>query len=189
MDDNAQVDSRRIFLLGFMGAGKSTIGPVLANALGFDFVDLDTEIERRIGTPIAQFFNDEGEHQFRAIESGALRDCAQRSPIVVAVGGGAVEIPENAAIMSASGMTIYLKLSVSVLAYRLRHSNDRPMLYDASGVTLEGIALEQRISALLEEREPAYERSDLVVEVGDHPFGHTVERIVRLCQEATKRSI
>lgn len=104
---------QRIVLTGFMGSGKSTIGRRLAEQLGWQFVDLDSTIERRDGRSVPQIFAEDGETAFRAMEADALNSCLAESQIVLALGGGALETPANRAALAASARTCVVLLTAS----------------------------------------------------------------------------
>jgi shikimate kinase len=108
-----------IYLMGCMGAGKSTAGRLLARVLGRDFLDLDEQIVARAGRSISQIFEDEGEDGFRQREHDALRQVAQRENIVVALGGGAVLRDDNWELIQQSGISIYLKVRPELLVQRI----------------------------------------------------------------------
>jgi shikimate kinase len=128
--------SHAIFLTGFMGAGKTTVGRLLAERLGWRFIDLDDEIVRNAGRSVAQIFDQSGEAEFRRQESGALEAILERldssSPMVVALGGGAVTNRANLSLLAASGHpTICLEAPVEELLARCRDSGqDRPLERD-----------------------------------------------------------
>lgn len=146
-----------IVLSGFMGAGKSTVGPRLAAALGMNFVDLDAEIVRRAGRSIAELFRTEGEAAFRSRESEALRDVLGGAPTVVAVGGGAMLSAAHRALVRAQGVLITLAVSPAVATQRIAaggHAAARPN-FDADAGTLA-----TRHAA----RAAAYADADLVID-------------------------
>jgi len=140
---------RPIFLVGMPGAGKSTVGRRLARLLGSEFIDVDRELERRCGVPIATIFDLEGEAGFRRRESKLLADLARMRDVIVATGGGAVLDPDNRRTMRESALVIWLDASIGELWHRLRHDKVRPLLQtpDPRG-TLE---------RLMETRAPLYE--------------------------------
>ncbi len=171
---------KRIFLTGFMGSGKSTVGPIVANVLGYDFVDLDAAIEAQAGKPVQRIFAEEGEAAFRALEAEALRATARRDRLLVAVGGGALTFEENLAWALAHGTVVYLRVSLDPLIRRLRRGRAvRPLLRDEAGKRLSHQALREKVRALLEHRERFYLRAHVVVEIGNRRVGHTVDAVVR----------
>ena len=153
----------RIFLAGFMGVGKSTIGPLLASRLDVRFVDLDDEIEAAAHAPVTEIFRRYGQEGFRSRETAALKRLIhEEKGIVAALGGGAFTVPVNRSIISGSGISIWLVVPPEVLAERLEpHSADRPVLHDRDGNPLSGSALSERIQVLLEARTPSYSLADI----------------------------
>ncbi|MEM8558631.1 MAG: shikimate kinase [Bacteroidota bacterium] len=162
--------SDNVYLTGFMGSGKSTVGPLVAEQLGAAFVDLDAAIEETVGRPIAQVFAEQGEDAFREAERAALRATTSRSGLVVATGGGALLAPEAFDAAAGAGTVVFLRVQAEVLVARLApEAAHRPLLHNASGIPLEGEALAQRIASLLAAREAAYERAHVVVQADDLP--------------------
>lgn len=166
-----------IYLIGFMGSGKSTLGHILANVLGFDFVDLDDVLEERLGRPIWEYFQVEGEEAFRKAEHALVEETIVLKNTVVAAGGGAFLVDANRDLMRENGLTVYLRLSVSLLVTRLSSSRHRPLLFGDDGVTLSGEALRERIERLLAERTPYYEEADVIVDIDTGPIGSAVDRL------------
>ena len=117
-----------IFLIGPMGAGKSTIGRQIAEALNRDFYDSDEEVERRAGADLAWILDIEGEEGFRVRESRAISELTQKPGIVLATGGGAILDPKSAQLLSARGFVIYLKVSVQEQLQRTEYDKRRPVL-------------------------------------------------------------
>jgi shikimate kinase len=148
-----------VFLAGFMGAGKSTVGPCLARLLGWAFVDSDDEIVKRLGRPIAEVFRDQDEAFFRAEEAKVIADLAARRGQVVALGGGALLAEKNRDVITRSGALVYLKASIETLAGRLVGS-DRPLL---QGET----PLAEKIASLLEARAHLYESASCIETVDE----------------------
>ncbi|MEH6638962.1 MAG: shikimate kinase [Porticoccaceae bacterium] len=141
------ISANNVFLVGPMGAGKTTIGRVLANLLKKQFIDLDSEIERRCGADIPWIFDVEGEVGFRDREAAVLADLCDRSDMVVATGGGAVLRPENRKLLQ-SGYVIYLQVSAQELYERTRTDTNRPLLQVANR--------REVIDRLISEREHLY---------------------------------
>lgn len=151
--------SSNIFLVGLMGAGKSTIGRYLAKALGLEFLDSDHEIERRTGASIPLIFDVEGEAGFRQREKKVIDELSQRSGIVLATGGGAVLDPENRACLLERGTVIYLYATIDQLLVRTAKDRNRPLLQTPDP--------RARLQELLLARDALYrEVADLVVDTG-----------------------
>lgn len=123
-----------IFVTGFMGSGKSTLGCAIAGRLGWQFIDLDHEIERTSGQPIPDIFDRHGEEGFRNREHAALRDQANRavagSRFVLALGGGTYAYPRNRDLLRGAGPTIWLDVDTDTLWRRVRHETHRPLARD-----------------------------------------------------------
>ena len=126
-----QTDLRSVFLIGMMGAGKSTVGRLLAEQLNYQFVDADRELEARSGVPIPTIFEIEGEAGFRRREIGLLDELTQRAGIVLATGGGAVLDAQLAQSMRERGLVIYLRASADEIFRRTRQDRSRPLLQTA----------------------------------------------------------
>lgn len=140
--------SGHLFLIGFMGAGKSSVARVVAERLGRPFVDLDAEIERREGTTIPVIFAEQGEDEFRRLETSQLSTLSEREPSVVACGGGIVTRPENRALLSSLGFVVYLKVTVGEALARVGDCATRPLLAGPGGPLAA--------TALLQAREGLY---------------------------------
>lgn len=166
-----------IFLIGLMGAGKSTIGRQLARRLGKEFRDSDGEIEKRTGVNIDVIFDIEGEPGFRRRETEMLRELTAARGIVLATGGGAVLAPENQTLLKDNGFIIYLKASAEHLAGRLRLDRRRPLLRSGDKLT--------KIRELLERRGPVYqELADLVIETNERSIYRVVSEISKKVKQA-----
>ena len=153
----------RIFLIGFMGSGKTTIGKKLAALLPGKFIDLDDIIEEQEGMTISKIFVERGEEYFREKEAFCLRTLEAQENIVIATGGGTPCFHNNMEWMKLQGLTIYLRVRPHVLADRLQKEKDhRPLLLGKSGEELVHF-----ISQKLMEREPFYLQSQLVSEGGN----------------------
>src|SRR3569832_1634370 len=147
--------STNLFLVGLMGAGKSTIGRQLAKSLGCEFIDSDHEIEARTGANIPLIFDVEGEAGFRQREKKIIDDLTQREHIVLATGGGVVLDPENRAHLHARGLVVYLYATVDQLLARTAKDRNRPLLQTANP--------RARFEELMQVRDPLYrEIADLV---------------------------
>lgn len=147
--------AKNIFLVGFMGAGKTSVGRILAQKLQLVFCDLDEAMEKELGMTIPEIFSKHGEVFFRDAESKVLRSVAQRERQVVATGGGVVLIEKNWEVMQEGGLTIYLKAPAEVLYKRVKNNTSRPLLQVQNPI--------ERAKELLSERIPLYEKADLIV--------------------------
>lgn len=179
----------RVYLTGFMGSGKSTVGPILANAIGYGFADLDEHIERRAGKTIPEVFEQDGEDAFRALEAALLRETTERPYVVVALGGGALVADENRRLARTYGTVIYLHVPTDQLVRRLRRgSTERPLLTDAAGEPLDVQDLRAQIEAMLDERLPLYhEAAHVIVDVGDRRVEDTVEAVLAALRERAQQ--
>ena len=150
----------RIYLLGFMGSGKTTHGRTIARMMGYDFVDMDRWIEETTGMTVPEIFNTHGEQFFREQEHSAIAELSKRERVVIATGGGAPCHGNNMALMKDSGLTIYLQLSPEALLSRLKVSkNKRPLLEGKSEQEMR-----QTIEEMLGQREPFYNSADMIID-------------------------
>lgn len=149
---------KRIFLMGYMGAGKTTVGKKLSKQLNLSFIDLDYYIEGRYHKEIRQLFAERGEDAFRDIERRMLHEVASFEDVLVSTGGGTPCFFDNMEFMNDVGTTVYLKVSVDELANRLEVCKQtRPVLQNRSGEELK-----QFIADSLENRRPFYEQAQIV---------------------------
>lgn len=176
-----------IFLTGFSGSGKSTIGPLLANSLGYDFLDLDKEIERIAGKTINMIFAEQGEAHFRELELEVLEKVAGRNELVVSLGGGVLQNDRCFSLIINSGTLVYLYSSPLILAKRLSHKTDRPLMKGDNGERLSREEIEKKIFALLEKREPRYKTAQIMVETDTKRIGSTVEELTRKIERYVRR--
>jgi shikimate kinase len=151
-----------LYLVGMMGAGKSSVGRPLAEALGYRFLDADAVLEQAAGRSIAAIFAEEGEEAFRSLETTVLDRLAGWHSLVVATGGGVVSRPENWGHLR-QGVVIWLDASEELLLHRLRTDpTPRPLLADADPAA--------RLAALLTARRPLYAQADLTIpQAGESP--------------------
>jgi len=165
-----------VFLVGMMGAGKTTLGRALSQRLGLEFVDMDRALVERTGVPVATIFEIEGEAGFRRRESALLGELATRTDQVVATGGGAVLAPPNRALMRSSGTVVYLRARLDHLWERTRHDSSRPLLHTADP--------RGTLAALLRERDPLYrEVAHVVVDTGSQSASTIAGRVVTALRE------
>jgi len=164
--------SNSIFLIGPMGAGKSTIGRALSRECGLEFRDSDKEIEARTGADIPLIFELEGEAGFRTREHAMIDELTQLSGIVLATGGGAVLDQENRANLAARGRVVYLHTSVDQQLKRTARDRHRPLLRTEDP--------RARLTELLEQREPLYrEIADLVIKTDGRSVVAVVKEILK----------
>ncbi len=171
--------SGNIFLVGPMGAGKSTVGRQLAKALGRSFFDSDKEIEKRTGVSISWIFEMEGEEGFRAREHKVIDELSQLKDIVLATGGGAVLSENNRRLLRARGNVIYLSASAEQLSRRTSKDKSRPLLQTENP--------KQKIVSLLAERGPLYESvADIELRTGEQSISHAVTQAISLLENVGK---
>jgi len=146
----------RIFLIGYMGSGKTTVGQLVATRLGYGFIDMDNHIEGKLFKSVSQIFTELGEDQFRLLERQCLHEVAEFDRVVISTGGGVPCFFDNMEYMNKQGITVYLKLSSADLAERLElsYANKRPLLANRKGEELLHF-----ISEGLAKREPFYSQA------------------------------
>jgi shikimate kinase len=162
-----------IYLVGFMGCGKTTVGRLLADRLGWDFVDLDAEIEAEQKMPIAEIFDRLGEEHFRKLEADAVRQRVRMiqsgRPMVVALGGGAFAQPSNFELLEHNGVSLWLDCPLDILRQRLSADTSRPLARDP-----------QKFQELFEARLQSYACADYRIQAADEAPEGVVEAILRL---------
>lgn len=162
-----------IYLVGLMGAGKTTVGKMLARQTGKAFFDSDQEIKNKTGVSISHIFEVEGESGFRMRESTALRELTRLNNIVLATGGGAVLSEENRAMLKRNGTVVYLRASAEDLWARTRHDKSRPLLQTRDP--------HAKLAELFAERDPFYrDVADIVVDTSKQSVNSLVRHILQL---------
>lgn len=166
-----------IFLIGPMGAGKTTIGRHLASALKKEFRDSDKEIEKRTGADIPLIFELEGEEGFRRREREMIDELSALHDLVLATGGGVVLDPQNRNYLMGRGLVIYLQASINQLMERTRYDRNRPLLQTDDP--------RARLEAIMETREPLYlECAEMVVDTGGRGVQSVVQEILQRIDES-----
>jgi shikimate kinase len=165
--------TRRVLLVGMMGAGKTTVGQLVAGTLGWTYRDTDADIEAATGETVPQLFAGQGETAFRAAEAEAVaRACATDEPSVISLGGGAVLSPANRTLIASSGTVVWLRARPEILAARLGDGAGRPLLHNGDDPGTALVELDYT-------RAPLYaEVAHLTVDVDDLTPAEVAERIV-----------
>jgi shikimate kinase len=162
-----------LYLVGFMGSGKTTVGTLLADRLGWRFADLDADIEDRERTSISEIFETRGEAEFRRIESEMLRErvcaIARGRPTVLALGGGAFVDTANFELVEAHGISIWLDCPFEMVRQRVERERHRPLARDP-----------ERFATLFEARREAYSRADYRIPVVSDDPAQAVEAVLAL---------
>ena len=172
---------RNVFLVGMMGAGKTTAGRLIARRLKRPFYDSDHEIERRCGVKVPVIFDIEGEAGFREREAAVIAGLAALEDVVLATGGGAVLAPASRRLLAARGTVVYLHAQPDALYARVRHDRNRPLLATADPLA--------RLRELYAQRDPLYrEIADLVVDTGPQSAQGLARLLLARLREAWKLS-
>lgn len=167
---------KHLFLIGFMGAGKTFVSQALGKALGWKVVEMDQHISAQEGMSVSDIFAQKGEPYFRACETALLESFAQSEPCVVSCGGGVPMREENVAAMKRSGTVVLLTARPEVILERVKDDHSRPLL--------EGHKDIPYITSLMEQRRPKYEAAaDLVVDTSDISVEEVCQEILRQTQE------
>ncbi len=170
-------NNKNIFLIGLMGAGKTTIGRQVANELSLDFFDSDHEIEKRTGVTITHIFDIEGEAGFRKRETAMLDELTDKKGIVLATGGGAILKPENRQFLMSRGTTIYLYANIETLLERTAKDRNRPLLQTEDP--------QAKLKELYEIRDPLYrETADIIIDTGKDSIRLAIKEILEKLQQS-----
>ncbi|MCI6243689.1 MAG: shikimate kinase [Lachnospiraceae bacterium] len=165
-----------IFLIGFMGAGKSTIARSLVQKLNFPLIEMDERIVKEQGMPISEIFDRYGEEHFRDIESELVKTIGTLEPSVVSCGGGTVLRPENVENMKKSGKIVFLTATPQTIYERVKNSSDRPILNGHMNVPY--------IAELMEKRRPVYEgAAELTISTDGKSREEIADEIIRRLEE------
>lgn len=161
---------KNVVLVGFMGSGKTSVGKKLSMDLKREFIDMDDFIVKKEGMSINDIFEKKGEAYFRGIERELCIRLSEPKSKVIATGGGVIKNDDNVANLKKGGIVVYLKSSPKQIAYNLRFDNSRPLL--------AGGNKEEKITSLLAEREPTYNKcADVIIDVSNLNIDETIEKI------------
>tara|TARA_Y100001954_G_scaffold33440_1_gene31777 strand:+ start:174 stop:803 length:630 start_codon:yes stop_codon:yes gene_type:complete len=163
------VKKKTIVLVGIMGAGKTTVGKILADRIGIQFVDADQEIERAAGCTITDIFEKYGEAEFRKGEERVISRILSGQPCVLATGGGAFMSQATRLLIKKTATSVWLRVSFEVLAKRLEKRSGRPLL--------QTVDPQQTLRALINKRYPIYNDADLIVDAKDDAVDITVSKV------------
>ena len=169
----------KIYLVGFMGVGKSTAGRKLARYLNYDFIDLDDVFEKKYKISIRRFFEKYGEELFRKLEYQQLNETLDRENIVISTGGGTVVCQDAMELMNRHGITVYLKMPFDDMVRRLKNvKKKRPLIHGKQHADIEKVILER-----MNERQPYYEKAKISVDVTGLNIEELAKKIKRLIDE------
>ncbi|HEY6547291.1 MAG TPA: shikimate kinase [Vicinamibacteria bacterium] len=164
-------EAKRLVLVGFMGAGKSTVGPLVAARLGWQFLDMDTRLEERLGMPVAEVFASRGEESFRLEEETVARELLERERLVVAAGGGAFARAATRELLKHNAVTVFLQCDLETVIRRVPADGRRPL------------AGNREIMAIrLAERESSYRKADVTVDASAGVPDEVAARVVSAVQ-------
>ncbi len=169
-----------IYLIGFRGSGKTTLGKILAKELKKDFVDIDKLIEKRESKSIAEIFKEKGEEYFRKVETTILKEVASNDNQIVSTGGGIVISEENRKIIQENGISIYLTADTETTYKRIKFDNNRPQLTDKDPI--------EEIKFLIEKRKPLYEKlANYTIDTSKFKIEECVKKIKEFILKEVKK--
>lgn len=158
-----------IYIVGFMGTGKTSVGKLLAEALSREFIEMDALIEQDQGKAIANIFAEQGEAHFRKLEKKLLKELALKADLVVSCGGGLVCDSDNLSLLKESGILVCLSASSQVINRRTKNHTHRPILNVEDPL--------KKIEQLLLERKPYYDQADHTVDTDQLSLGEVVDKL------------
>ena len=172
--------SKIVYLAGFMTTGKSTIGPILSNTLGWNFYDLDEVIESKYNFSIKKLFNEKGEDEFRAIENKVLAELNPKENAIVALGGGTMMNQKNISLMKKKGLIVLFESSENEIYHRMKYKKNRPLALDNNGNILGEKELRNKIKELLQSRKKFYDQADIKIKTSNERIGITVDKLSKI---------
>ena len=161
---------KTIFLCGFMGCGKSTIGRLLAKKLGRNFIDLDDHIEKTQGKSISEIFQSDGEEFFRRLETDSLKTLG-KSGAVIATGGGALLSEQNARIAAENGVTVFIDVPFDIFYQRIKNDKSRPIAFNST---------KEQLKERYDARRPLYRKNSSLIVSGDTTPLETAAKIAQM---------
>ncbi len=161
---------KNISLVGFMGTGKSAIGRNVAMELGYEFIDTDQYIERRVGTSIAGYFSQVGEEKFRLLERDCLKEILKLEGVVISTGGGIILLEENRRLLKENTFVVTLKALPKTIYYRTKRNNKRPLLRTQKPLKV--------INELLKQRRGLYDFGDIILYTDKEPIIELAKKVV-----------
>ncbi len=174
----ARIAGRPVVLIGLMGAGKTSVGRVLAHDLGLEFADADNEIEKAAGMSVTEIFDKHGQEYFRKGERRVIRRLLGKGAQILATGGGAFMDEKTRKLIKETGISVWLKADLDVLMRRVMRRNTRPLLQTDDP--------EAVMKSLLDERYPVYSEADITVQSRDVPHQVIVDEIIKALGERSE---
>jgi len=165
---------KNIALIGLMGSGKSTIGALLAQKLNLNFIDIDTEIEKKEKITISEIFAQKGEPFFRELESETIKEFSAKTSQIISTGGGAVQNIENLEFLKQNCTLIYLKTSPELLFERIKDDTSRPLLQNQQNENPLEILKE-----LLKKRQENYQKADIIIDTDNKTTIEILDEIIK----------
>jgi len=182
------MNTATIYLCGFMGVGKTTIGRHLSASLGYKFADLDHLIEEGEGYRVTEIFGRYGEAYFRDLEYQYLLEHSKKTGQILALGGGTLQNQQLIDVIKANGILVFLKLPIDQIVQRLRYTKKRPLLLKENGERRSLEELQDFISSLYERRLPSYLQADIVFSIDPNWKVDTcVQHLIQTIQEYESR--
>ncbi len=169
----------RIYLTGFMTSGKSTLGKILANVLGWNFFDMDKEVEKDEDSTVTEIFELKGEKYFRTIENTKLRELSKFDNVIIALGGGTLINDDNVKFIKKNGKLIYLRVTPEIIYTRIKKKTDRPLFKDFVIAENSKEDFIKKITGMLNEREKYYNLANIIFDVDNSPIGKTVDKLAK----------
>lgn len=178
-----------VFFTGFMGSGKSTLGPIVANTLGWQFYDLDKLIEESSGMRVRDIFQKNGEEYFRNLEYVKLKSILSNEPKIISLGGGTIINEKNFKLVKESGLLVYLKVSPQEAFKRLKYKRDRPVLLSGLEEDFTDEDMMRNIETVLEKRQHIYEQADVIFETSSMYVGKTIDLLIKQITKELNKNV